>query len=86
MGSAHMIAAAVTATERVQEEVLKTLNALIGFCSEVNAFGVFSEPLCQRTRLAAAREAIERAEQILQETAWPEPEDYPGTILRREAI
>jgi hypothetical protein len=76
MGSAHMIAAAVTATERVQEEVLKTFNALTGFCSEVNGFGVFSEPLRQRACLAAAREAIERAEKIMQETAWPASEDY----------
>jgi hypothetical protein len=26
--------------------------------------------------LAAAREAIERAEKVMQETAWPAPEDY----------
>ena len=39
MRSAHMIAAAVTATERVQEEVLKTFNALNGFCSGVMASG-----------------------------------------------
>jgi hypothetical protein len=76
MGSAQKIAAAVTATERVQEEVLKTFNALTGFCREVNAFGVFSAPLRQRACLAAAREAIARAEQILQETSWPAPEDY----------
>jgi hypothetical protein len=76
MRSAHMIAAAVTATERVQAEVLKTFNALTGFCSGVNAFGVFSEPLRQRACLAAAREAIERAEKIMQNTKWPAPEDY----------
>ena len=76
MGSAYMIAAAVTATERVQAEVLKTFDALNGFCSGVNAFGVFSDPCHQRASLAAAREAIERAEKIMQETAWPAPEDY----------
>jgi hypothetical protein len=37
---------------------------------------VFSEPLRQRACLAVAREAIERAEKIMQETAWPAPEDY----------
>jgi hypothetical protein len=76
MGSAHRIAAAVAATERVQEEVLKTFNALNGFCSEVNAFGVFCEPVRQRACLAAAREAIERAEKIMRDTAWPAPENY----------
>jgi hypothetical protein len=40
------------------------------------AFGVFSEPLRQRAALALAREAIERAEKIMQETTWPVPEDY----------
>jgi hypothetical protein len=76
MGSAHMIAAAVTATERVQEEVLKTFNALTGFCSEVNAFGVFSKPLHQRACLTAAREALERAEKIIADAQWPTAEDY----------
>jgi hypothetical protein len=41
-----------------------------------DVFGVYSEPLRQRACLAAAREAIERAEKIMQETAWPAPEDY----------
>jgi hypothetical protein len=48
MGSAYLIAAAATATERVQEEVLKTFDALNGFCSGVNPLGVFSDPCRQR--------------------------------------
>jgi hypothetical protein len=66
----------VTATERVQEEVLETLNALTGFASHINAFGVFSDYVRLRAALAAAREAVERAEQIMRETAWPAPHDY----------
>jgi hypothetical protein len=42
----------------------------------VNGFGIYSDVYRQRAALAAAREAIERAEKITQETAWPVPEDY----------
>jgi hypothetical protein len=42
----------------------------------VNGFGIYSDVYRQRAALAAAREAIERAEKIMQETAWPVPEDY----------
>jgi hypothetical protein len=76
MGSAQKIAAAVIATERVQEEVLEALNALTGFVNHLNAFGVFSDCVHSRAGLAAARAAINRAEQIMQDTAWPVPEDY----------
>lgn len=76
MRSAQKITAAVTATERVQEEVLETLNALTGFASHLNAFGVFSDCVRLRAGLAAARAAINRAEQIMQDTAWPAPHDY----------
>ena len=76
MGSAQKIAAAATATEQVQEEVLKAFNALTGFASHINAYGVFTDCFHPRAALAAAREAIERAEQIMQETAWPAPEEY----------
>jgi hypothetical protein len=76
MGSAQKIAAAVTATERVQEEVLEALNALTDFASHINAFGVFSDCVHLRAALAAARAAIEHAEQIMQDTAWPASEDY----------
>ena len=43
MGSAQKIAAAATATEQVQEEVLKAFNALTGFASHINAYGVFTD-------------------------------------------
>jgi hypothetical protein len=76
MESAQKIAAAVTATERVQEEVLETLNALTGFASHINAFGVFSDCVHLHAQLAVARAAIERAEKIMRNTAWPAPEDY----------
>ncbi|WP_046867822.1 hypothetical protein [Microvirga massiliensis] len=78
MGSPQKIAAAVTATEQVQEEVLKAFNALTGFASHINACGVFTDCFHPRVALAAAREAIERAEQIMCDTAWPVPEDYAG--------
>jgi hypothetical protein len=76
MKSARKIVAAGIATDRVQAEVRKALEALSGFSSHMNAFGVFTDALHQRSALAVAREAIERAEKIMQQTAWPVPEDY----------
>jgi hypothetical protein len=70
------INAAATATDRVGEAIVKAIDVLGSGGSHVTVLGIYSDPYRQRAALAAAREAIERAEKIMQETQWPAPEDY----------
>jgi hypothetical protein len=76
MEPAHArIAAAQRATDQVSDEIITALDALGSGGSKVNALGIFTDPQRQRAALATARAAIERAERILEETAWPTAED-----------
>jgi hypothetical protein len=66
------------ATNRVLSEIDTAVGALTDLRSDVNSLGIFTHPLDQQATLAAAREAIERAEKIMRETAWPTQENYDG--------
>jgi hypothetical protein len=75
--STTKITAAATATDQVEAEITKALEDLNPFDGRiVNGFGIYADVYRQRAALAAAREAIERAERIMQKTVWPTDEDY----------
>jgi hypothetical protein len=77
MTSAEKIRLSGTATDRVQAEVWKALAALEHFDGSImNVRGVYSDVHSERAALAAAREAIERAEKIMAEIRWPTDTDY----------
>jgi hypothetical protein len=76
MRSSEKTRLAGMATNCVLSEIDTAVGALKDRRSRVNSLGIFTHPSNQRAELAAAREAIDRAERIMEETDWPSPEDY----------
>jgi hypothetical protein len=74
MGSETIQAAAKITAEI--DAALDRACAMLDHYRDRDEFGVYAHPYALGAHLAAARQAIGRAEEIVRTTQWPRDEDY----------
>jgi hypothetical protein len=74
MGSQERVRAAAKATDEV-DAALDRACAMLEHYRDRDALGVYAHPYALHAHLAAARQAITRAEEIIYTTQWPTDED-----------